>query len=158
VPNNNRVLLDRVNKCIVNELVQNPHLTSERISKKIKVPLSTVQRRRTALERSILNKMYSLDLSTFGWRIADLLIGMSNGDPHSTARNIVQENSKNIVSASLRIGSPEINLGAQIRYKSSQELHQILQNIRALDNIDRVEWSEIVEEIAIDKVDVFHNS
>ena len=55
-----------------------PHLTSKRISKKIKVPLSTVQRRRTALEISILNKMYSLDLSTSGWRIVDLLIGMHN--------------------------------------------------------------------------------
>ena len=150
--------MDRIDKSIVNELIQDPHLTSKRISKKIKIPLSTVQRRRTALEISILNKTYSLDLSTFGWRIADLLIGMHNGgDPHSTASNIVQENSKNIVSASIRIGSPEINLGAQIRYKSSQELNQILQNIRALDNIDRVEWSEIVEEIAIDKVDVFHN-
>ena len=49
-------------------------------------------------------------------------------------------------------------MGAQIRYKSSQELHQILQNIRALDNIGRVEWSEIVEKVAIDKVDVFHIS
>jgi hypothetical protein len=83
---------------------------------------------------------------------------MNNSDPHSTARNVVQENSKNIVSASLRIGGPELNMGAQIRYKSSQELHQILQNIRALDNIHRVEWSEIVEEIAVDKVDVFRNS
>jgi DNA-binding Lrp family transcriptional regulator len=155
--------MDRINKSIVNELIQDPHLTSERISKKLRVPLSTVQRRRAALERSVLNKMYSLDLSTFGWRLADLLIGMNNGDPHSTARNIVQENSKNIVSASLRIGSPELNMGAQIRYKSSQELHQqelhqILQNIRALDNIDRVEWSEIVEEVAVAKIDVFRNS
>jgi DNA-binding Lrp family transcriptional regulator len=149
--------MDGIDKSIINELIHDPHLSSKHISDKIEVPLSTVQRRRTALEISILNKMYSLDLSTFGWRIADLLIGMHNGDPHSTASNIVKENSKNIVSASLRIGSPEINLGAQIRYKSSQELHQILQNIRALDNVDRVEWSEIVEEIAIDKVDVFHN-
>ena len=148
--------MDRIDKSIINELIHDPHLSSKHISEKIEAPLSTVQRRRAALEISILNKMYSIDLSTFGWRIADLLIGMNNGgDPHSTASNIVQENSKNIVSASLRIGSPEINLGAQIRYKSSQELHQILQNIRALDNIYRVEWSEIVEEIAIDKVDVF---
>jgi DNA-binding Lrp family transcriptional regulator len=146
--------MDKINKSIVNELIRDPYLTSERISQKIKVPLSTVQRRRTALERSILKKIYSLDLSTFGWRIADLLIGMNNGDPHSTARNIVQENSKNIVSASLRIGSPEVNLGAQIRYKSSQELHKILQNIKASDNINRVGWSEIVEEVAVDKVDV----
>jgi DNA-binding Lrp family transcriptional regulator len=146
--------MDRINKSIVNELIHDPHLTSESISKKIKVPLSTVQRRRTTLERSVLNKKYSLDLSTFGWRIADLLIGMNNGDPQSTARNVVQENSKNIVSASLRIGSPEVNLGAQICYRSSQELHQILQNIRALDNIDRVGWSEIVEEVVVNKIDV----
>lgn len=76
--NNNRVLMDRIDKSIVNELIQDPHLSSKRISKKIKVPLSTVQRRRTALEISILNKMYSLDLSTSGWRIVDLLIGMHN--------------------------------------------------------------------------------
>jgi hypothetical protein len=37
-------------------------------------------------------------------------------------------------------------------------LHQILQNIRALGNIDRVEWSEIVEEVAVAKIDVFRNS
>ena len=146
--------MDKINMSIVNELIRDPYLTSERISKTIKVPLSTVQRRRTALERSILTKIYSLDLSTFGWRIADLLIGMNNGDPHSTARNIVQENCKNIVSASLRIGSPEVNLGAQIRYKSSQELNKILQNIKASHNIKRVGWSEIVEEVPVDKVDV----
>ena len=150
--------MDRLNKSIINELIQDPYLTSERIAKKIEVPLSTVQRRRTALERSILTKTYILDLGIFGWRITDLIIGIDKGDPHSTARNIVQENSENIMSTSLRLGSQEINLGAQIRYKSSQELHQILQNIRALDNIGRVEWSEIVEEVAIDKVDVFHIS
>ena len=150
--------MDRLNKSIINELIHDPYLTSERIAKKIEVPLSTVKRRRTALERSILTKTYILDVGIFGWRIADLIIGIDKGDPHSTARNIVQGNSENIVSASLRIGSQEINLGAQIRFKSSQELHQILQNIRALDNIGRVEWSEIVEEVAIDKVDVFHIS
>ena len=154
--NSSRVLLDRINKNIVNELVSNPYSTSERIAKKIDVPLSTVQRRRTVLERSILNKAYSLDLGLLGWRIADLLIGIDKGDPRSTAKNIIQGNLENIMSASLRIGSPEINMVAQIHYKSSQELHQILQNIRALENIGRVEWSELVEEVGNDKEDSFH--
>lgn len=154
--NSSRVLLDRINKNIVSELVSDPYSTSERIAKKIDVPLSTVQRRRTALEKSILNKTYSLDLGLLGWRIADLLIGIDKGDPRSTAKNIIQENGENIMSASLRIGSPEINMVAQIHYKSSQELHQILQNIRALENIGRVEWSELVEEVGDDKGDSFH--
>jgi DNA-binding Lrp family transcriptional regulator len=154
--NNSRVLLDRINKNIVNELVSDPYSTSERIAKKIDVPLSTVQRRRTALERSILNKTYSLDLGQLGWRIADLLIGIDKGDPRSTAKNIIQENNENIMSASLRIGSPEINLVAKVHYRSSQELHQILQKIRALENIGRVEWSELVEEVGYDKGNSLH--
>jgi len=151
---NSRVLLDKVNKDIINELVADPYSTSERIAKRIDVPLSTVQRRRITLERSILNKTYGLDLGLLGWRIADLLIGIDKGDLRSTAKNIIQQNSENIISASLRIGSPEINMVAQIRYKSSQELHQVLQNIRALDTIGRVEWSELVEEVANDNTDV----
>ena len=97
--------MDRLNKSIINELIQDPYLTSERIAKKIEVPLSTVQRRRTALERSILTKTYILDLGIFGWRITDLIIGIDKGDPHSTARNIRQENSENIMSTPLRLGS-----------------------------------------------------
>jgi DNA-binding Lrp family transcriptional regulator len=151
----NRVLLDKVNKDIINELVSDPYSTSKRIAKRIDIPLSTVQRRRISLERSILNKTYSLDLGLLGWRIADLLIGIDKGDPRSTAKNIIRENSENIMSASLRIGSPDINMVAQIHYKSSQELHQILQNVRALDNVGRVEWSELVEEVANDNTNVF---
>jgi hypothetical protein len=32
-----------------------------------------------------------------------------------------------------------------LNHSTSNELHQILQDIRAIDNVDRVEWSEIVE-------------
>lgn len=152
-----RVLLDRLSKNIINELIQNPNLTSEAIARTVKSPLSTVQRRRTALERSILTKAYNLDLSTFGWRIADLMIELEKGDPYVISENIIQNNIKSVVNASLRIGSPQVNMVAQVCYRSSKELHQILQGIRALDKVGRVEWSEVVQVISKNYSATFQN-
>jgi DNA-binding Lrp family transcriptional regulator len=66
---------------ILNELLVNPDVTSLNISKKLKLPLSTLQKRRTALERSaIIKKSYELDAKQFGWRTADILITVEKGD------------------------------------------------------------------------------
>jgi len=59
--------LDKKDVTILNELLVNPDVTSLNISKKLKLPLSTLQRRRTALERSsIIKKSYELDAKQFG--------------------------------------------------------------------------------------------
>jgi DNA-binding Lrp family transcriptional regulator len=152
-----RLLVDRLSKSIINELIQNPTLTSEAIARTVNAPLSTVQRRRTALERSILTKSYNLDMSLFGWRIADLMIELEKGDPVAISENIIQNNIKSIMNASLRIGSPQVNMVAQVCYRSSKELHQILQGIRALDRVGRVEWSEIVQVITKNNSSTYQN-
>ncbi|MGH9975680.1 MAG: winged helix-turn-helix transcriptional regulator [Nitrososphaeraceae archaeon] len=152
-----RVLLDRLNKNIINELIKNPNLTSEAIARTVRSPLSTVQRRRTALEKSILTKTYNMDMSIFGWRIADLMIELEKGDLNAISENIIQNNSNNIMNASLRIGSPQVNMVAQVCYRSSKELHQILQGIKAHDKVGRVEWSEIVQITAKNNASTFQN-
>lgn len=152
-----KVLLDRLSKNIINELIKNPNLTSEAITRTVKCPLSTVQRRRTALERSILTKTYNLDLSSFGWRIADLMIELEKGDPSAISENIIQNNSKNIMNASLRIGSLQVNMVARVCYRSSKELHQILQDIKVHDKVGRVEWSEVVQITAKNNASAFQN-
>ncbi|HZD36471.1 MAG TPA: winged helix-turn-helix transcriptional regulator [Nitrososphaeraceae archaeon] len=152
-----RLLLDRLSKNIISELVQNPNLTSDVIARAVKSPLSTVQRRRTALERSILTKSYNLDMSIFGWRIADLMIELEKGDPYAVAKSIIRDNNRNIINASLRIGSPRVNIVAQICYRSSKELHEVLQNIKAHDKVNHVEWSEIVQVITKSNADALQN-
>jgi hypothetical protein len=51
----------------------------------------------------------------------------------------------------LRIDIPKINVSAQIFYKSPQELHKLIESIKALPFVDAVEWSEIVKVIGINK-------
>ena len=149
------VVIDALSKNIAEELVKNPELSSREIANKVETPLSTVQRRRKILEKFVLSKAYNVDMSLFGWRIADLLIEIAQGEPHLVADDVIEQNDKNIISASLRIGSPQISMVIQICYKSSKELLQILQDIKALEGIGRVEWSEIVQVISKGVPDVF---
>ncbi len=63
--------LDKTSINIVNELLLDPNIKSSDIAKRLRIPLSTVQRRRANLESSsILRKAYNLDLARLGWREA----------------------------------------------------------------------------------------
>jgi DNA-binding Lrp family transcriptional regulator len=149
-------------------MLANPDITSLNISKKLKLPLSTVQRRRTAIERSsIVRKSYELDAGQFGWRTADILITVEKGDCVEIANRLLTENlgiglssdiskvinNKNsntwdgprVIKTSLRIGDPIVNVVARVIYKSSAELFHIIQRIKKMPNITRVEWSEIIK-------------
>ncbi|HZB73976.1 MAG TPA: winged helix-turn-helix transcriptional regulator [Nitrososphaeraceae archaeon] len=159
--------LDKKDLIILNEMLANPDVTSLNISKKLKLPLSTVQRRRTAIERSsIVRKSYELDAKQFGWRTADILITVEKGDCVEIANRLLTENigiglssdiskiinkgdnispGPRVIESSLRIGDPAVNVVARVIYKSSDELFHIIQEIKKMPNIARVEWSEIVK-------------
>jgi DNA-binding Lrp family transcriptional regulator len=143
--------LDRKDYLILNELLINSDITSNDISKKLKIPLSTVQRRRTALEHStLIKKSYQLDAKQFGWRIADILIAVERGDCVGIANRLLTEDigirrssdiSKKInkindgsygprvIETSLRIGDPAVNVMARVIYRTSDELFHIIQEI-----------------------------
>ena len=43
----------------------------------------------------------------------------------------------------IRINSSH-NVSAHIVYKDTQELHELLESVRTMDNVTNVQWSEIV--------------
>ena len=140
--------LDSTDVNIIRELVNNPKARSADIAYKYKIPLSTIQRRRTRLERSsILKHRYYIDVRQFGWRTADILIGVEKGDCVQVANKILEDYKDNVISTSLRIGNPQVNASAKVIYKSSQELFNLIQTFRAIPNVSVVEWYEEVEVI-----------
>lgn len=150
---------------MLNEMLANPEVTSLNISRRLRMPLSTVQRRRKALEGSIVKKCYELDAKGFGWRTADLLISVEKGDCMEIANILLAEDfgikltsnfsrkinrdmhlgGVRILEASVRMGDPVINVMARILYRSSEELFNTVQAIKRLPNVVRVEWAEIVK-------------
>ena len=139
-------LLDNINIKIVSELVRQPDISSLALSKKLHIPLSTLQRRRTRIEKDILKKNYTFDYKGFGGRIGDLIVNVDKGKSKEVAQNLLKKYKNNVVSCDTRINSMH-NVAARIIYKNTEELFEIIESIKTMDYVDRVQWSEMVEVI-----------
>ena len=136
--------LDTLNLQIVKDLVSNPDTRSIELSKNYHVPLSTIQRRRTRLERTLLKRKYELDYWRLNVRQADLFISVKNGDSEDVGRKLLVMFPGNVISSSVRIGDPQVNLMARIIYHTTGELLQLLDNVKSNSSVQNVSWSEIV--------------
>ena len=126
-------------------------MRSADIAAKYGMPLSTVQRRRTRLERSVMKKSYHINIKDLGWRNAEILIAVEKGNSEAIARTLLEQHKKNIASTSLRIGHPDVNVMASAFYRTSEELHALIESIRGTPNVTSVEWTELAKEIGTNK-------
>jgi len=78
-----------------------------------------------------------------GFRFADLMILVKNGKTEEVAKQVYQK-FENILFTSWRINTIA-NLVAQVYYPDSLALKEMIEGILALDNVERVEFSEYVE-------------
>jgi DNA-binding Lrp family transcriptional regulator len=137
-------LLDALNVKIIKEIVSDPDVRSAVIASKHKHPLSTIQRRRTRLEQTVLKKQYHIDINRLGWREADLFISVERGDCEEVAKKLLEEYN-NVITASLRIGDPGVNVMAKVFYRKSEHLHDLIESMRTIPSVSAVKWSEIVK-------------
>lgn len=141
-------VFDKINTLIAEELLKDYRIKSSEISLKLRVPLSTIQRRRSAIERSgFFQHKYEIDPKKFGVRSGDLLVDVSKRDCEEIAKEIINRFRKNILQVTIRIGSSKINLIVTIIYKDSDKVFEIMQHIRRMEHIENVEWSEIVKTV-----------
>jgi DNA-binding Lrp family transcriptional regulator len=139
-------LIDNTNLKIIEELVKNPNTSSASLATKLGMPLSSLQRRRTKLERSVLIKTYHIDLKASGGKMGDIVVNVEKGKSKEVATNILKKYKSNVMSVSTRINS-EHNLAAQILYNDTAELHDLLENIKSIPYVTSLQWSEMVEMI-----------
>ncbi|WP_161486357.1 Lrp/AsnC family transcriptional regulator [Candidatus Nitrosocosmicus hydrocola] len=135
--------LDRINLKIIEELITNGDIKSSEIAEKIQIPLSTIQRRRTRIEKAILKKTYQMDLTNLGYRTAQIFVDVQKGKAKETGEELLKKYDRNIVNASTRINSSN-NLCLEVVYNGSDELHFLLEEIKALPLATKVDWSEQV--------------
>jgi len=138
-------IVDKINLKIIDELLTNADVGSSDIAKKIKIPLSTVQRRRRNLERmSVIKKNYELDLGIFGVRIAEISLEIKNGETQRVVSQLKSQKENQIVNTFLRVGDPQINASVVVVYKTSEQLFTIIESMKKNPNISRVSWSEYI--------------
>jgi len=143
--NRGQIDFDSINIKILENIIINPDIKSAEIAKKINIPLSTVQRRRSRIEKStMLQKKFEVDTKKIGLRTADMLIKVIKGQVESVADEIAKLHSKSVLEISIRIGQLDFNLVVKVVYKDSDEIYDIIKTVNTFDYVESVQWSEIV--------------
>jgi DNA-binding Lrp family transcriptional regulator len=124
-------------------LTPNENYSSILLSKRIGIPLTTVQRRRKRLQKEFLESSYSLNLKKFGWRRVDLLIASRRGKTDLIAEQLLSFDEVTYVGKS--IGEHTIDLRAEIIISDNAELLDVLEKVKAMDGVHDALWSEIVQ-------------
>ena len=140
---------DDINRAIIAELLRDANISIKGLSKKIKVPFSTVQRRASALKSSsVLKKRFHIDIVSYlSLKRADIIINVDKGKTEQVIQRILQDyRQTNILSISTRLNHMH-NVVVGIVYKDSDELFKIVENIRSQPNVTLVEWSESIQDI-----------
>ena len=138
------LILTAVDKRMLQTLLASSgRVSSLALSRKLEIPLTTIQRRRKRLESEFLEVAYSLKLDKLGWRRADLLISTSSGRASAIGKELLSHNSITRVCRS--IGEHTIDLHAEIVFKNNTELLHVIEWIKALEGVADVVWTEPVE-------------
>ena len=115
------------------------------MSKKLEIPMTTIQRRRKRLEKEFLENEYTLLLEKFGWRRVDFFISTSDGKTDALANDLLSINHVTAVGKS--IGEHTIDLRVETIVEDNHELLDILEKLKAMDGIRDAVWSEIVGKV-----------
>jgi len=131
-------------KAILKEMLSNNEIkTSSFLSKKLGIPLTTVQRRRKRLEKEFLEKEYLFRLEKFGWRRIDFFISTMSGKSDEIARQIL--NFTEVVLVGRSIGEHTIDLRVETVIKDNAHILELSEEIEAMDGVREVVWSEILK-------------
>jgi DNA-binding Lrp family transcriptional regulator len=139
-----KLVLGSLDTKIVEELLSDAFISSTDISKKHKVPLSTVQRRRRHLENTILTRRYEIDLKKQGFRIGEIIVIPENGASKEIIGGILSKYANHILSITVKIDGA-IMLAVLVYFKTTAEIHDIMEGINSMPGVHQVKFAETVE-------------
>jgi len=129
--------IDKVDLQILDLLVQNSN--NKYISSRLKIPLSTIQRRvRNLIEKGFIVSKNYIDYTKFGFKSGTIHVYLSNGDIDSIIDKISKL--KGVTSLEVHIGNSDIIAG--VVYKEGRELLNLVSIIKGMDGVERIVWSE----------------
>ena len=83
-----------------------------------------------------------MDIEKFGWRRVDFFISIKNGKANTVATKLIELDEVTYVGKS--IGEHTIDLRVETIVKDNIRLLDLLEEIKGMDGVNDVVWSEIV--------------
>ena len=134
--------LDERDQEILRLLIANE--SNKVIATRLKIPMSTVQRRtRKLFERGVVRMKYELNHKKLGFRKGLLHVYLKDGNIQGIAEEISKI--RGMESTSIHIGNSDI-VGLFI-FREAQHLLDIMSECKKIEGVERVLWSEEVMNI-----------
>ena len=144
--------VDKIDSEIIGLLLNGKN--NKEISTKIRIPLSTVQRRvRNLIARKLVTFNSEINYPKFGFKVGMLHIYLEDGDFERIANKVMELDS--VTSVEVHIGNSD--LIANVVYKRSIELFELIAKVKSFEKIDKIAWSEMVYKISSSKVPIVLN-
>jgi DNA-binding Lrp family transcriptional regulator len=140
--------LSEVDRKILKSLLTPDGKTSSKaLARRIGIPPSTLQRRRTRLEKEFLKVVYTLDLERFGWHRVDFLIATESGKTDLIGKTLLKRDE--VIYVGKSIGQHTIDLRVETILKDNGEILRMMELLKATSGIKEVMWTEIVQVLGI---------
>ncbi|MGN6346419.1 MAG: hypothetical protein ACTHJ7_08800 [Candidatus Nitrosocosmicus sp.] len=142
--NNDLILasIDKIDIQIIKQLIKGDN--NKEISFKLKIPLSTVQRRaKKIVDNKLVIPSIRLNRDRFGYHSGLIHVYSLDGNIKETAKKVLQIDG--ISSVEIHIGNSDIL--ADFAYKDSMNLFEVIIKIKKMEGIEKVIWSERISRI-----------
>lgn len=98
-----------------------------------------------------------MDLSLLGYRTAQIFIDVQKGKAREVGEIILEKYDTTVIRASTRINSSN-NLCLDVVYNRSDELHNLLEEIKSIPVANKVDWSEQVTVLGDNLTSIIRNT
>jgi DNA-binding Lrp family transcriptional regulator len=137
--NNIDINIDTIDVKIIDLMVLNK--TNKEISKDLRIPLSTIQRRARALiTAGYVVYNIEVNIQMLGFKTGLVHVNLRDGNIEETAKKM--QNLNQITGVEIHIGNSDI-LGNVI-YNEEKELLNLIADIKKMQGVERALWSERV--------------
>lgn len=110
---------------------------------KLGIPVAAIEKRRKLFETHFLELFYLMNIEIFGFKRIDFLIATEKGLSVPIAKKLLKI--KQVVYVGRSIGEPTIDLRTELIVTGNGQLLELLEQVKAMDGVKDVVWSEIVE-------------
>lgn len=120
-------------------------VSSDKLSQQLGFPIASIQERRKKLEETYLIKHYGVDPTKFGWRRIDLLIYAVGAKTMKIGKELLKR--EEVTHVTRMIGEHTIDLRVEVFVKDSRMLLNLIEELKSMDGVRDVVWTEVVETI-----------
>jgi DNA-binding Lrp family transcriptional regulator len=136
------IILDEIDYRIIHNILAGNN--NKQIASKLKIPLSTIQRRaKKLIQQKVIFNEPTLNYDILGFTSGLLHIYIIDGNYDQIGNKVSLL--KGVLSTEIHIGNSDIV--SLVVYKDNRELLNILSSVKRMEGVERIVWSERIYKI-----------